>query len=436
MIEDDVIYNKKDIDDFESWVNLNKDALTWQGRFDKEFNHFWEMFFLEGLSFSQYMSRFDYAFIHIKTGPLSSWFSWLRDSFVCYSFIFKGLSIRTMGELSSLEHDNISIVIRNFYISLYPEMDDDISEYLQVTNILSPNLDLNLKILNEKIELDGRERLINSESLLQSMEVTLYEEWNILSKKIEKDFKAKNLNFEKIKTKVSFKQYFRATRDTIITIAVLCVVIIGTKQLNISWENSLLEKISIYEPQFKWLDRSLSFQDKDDKGASDFKLDKAEIDNVESSEGKFDEIDFSNQERYETESEVMLTSWGSLPKDFDAASLEQSGYEELKKRGYRDSRYGNTKVYRVMMKSVDTETAKEKLTKLLDKYEVTRVDNVEPGKGVPGGVYYNIYVPRKYLKEFMAQVMEVDDAILYESRTRTKRNPPGMNKVFIWIKNI
>ena len=101
MIEDDVIYSKKDIDDFESWVNLNKDALTWQGRFDKEFNHFWEMFFLEDLNFSQYMSRFDYAFIHIKTGPLSSWFSWLRDSFICYSFIFKGLSSNPVNSSAS-----------------------------------------------------------------------------------------------------------------------------------------------------------------------------------------------------------------------------------------------------------------------------------------------------------------------------------------------
>jgi hypothetical protein len=136
-------------------------------------------------------------------------------------------------------------------------------------------------------------------------------------------------------------------------------------------------------------------------------------------------------------SEVTLTSWDSLPKDFDVAALEQSGYEEdLKGGGYRDTRYGHTKVYRVMMKSVDTEESKDKLVSLMDKYEVTRVDNVVPGKAVPGGVYYNLYVPRKYLKEFMAQVMDVDDSVLYESRTRTARNPPGMNKVFIWIKNI
>ena len=88
------------------------------------------------------------------------------------------------------------------------------------------------------------------------------------------------------------------------------------------------------------------------------------------------------------------------------------------------------------MRSVDAFSSKERLDVLLKKYEVTRVDNVKPGKKVPGGMYYNLYVPREYLKEFMAQVMEFDDAVLYESRTRTGRNPPGKNKVFIWVKNI
>jgi hypothetical protein len=89
-----------------------------------------------------------------------------------------------------------------------------------------------------------------------------------------------------------------------------------------------------------------------------------------------------------------------------------------------------------MMRSSDTRTARQELSDLLDRYNVTQVDNVKPGLAVPGGYYYNLYVPRTYLKEFMAQVQDVDKAIIYESRTRTRRNPPGKNKVFIWVKSI
>ena len=143
----------------------------------------------------------------------------------------------------------------------------------------------------------------------------------------------------------------------------------------------------------------------------------------------------TEEERFDVESEVSLTSWDALPKNFDIADRERSDYEESG-RGYRESRYGNTKVYRVLMKSEDTLKAKSHLNKLLKKYQITQVDNVKPGMRVPGGIYYNLYVPLKHLKEFMAQATEGRDAVLYESRTRAKRNPPGKSKVFIWIKSI
>ena len=168
---------------------------------------------------------------------------------------------------------------------------------------------------------------------------------------------------------------------------------------------------------------------------ANFELDVGDIENVDDSESLLGES-LEDQERVGVETDVVLTSLDSLPKDFDVADSEQSLYEEEKTSGYRDSRYGNTKVYRVMMRSSDTGRANTILKNLLKKYEVSQVDNVAPGRSVPGGYYYNLYVPRTYLKEFMAQVGEVDTAIIYESRTRTRRNPPGKNKVFIWVKNI
>ena len=88
------------------------------------------------------------------------------------------------------------------------------------------------------------------------------------------------------------------------------------------------------------------------------------------------------------------------------------------------------------MKSEDTINSRSRLDELLSTYGVTQVDNVKPGTPVPGGVYYNIFVPRAHLEEFLAQVMQIDEAVLYESRTRGRGNPPGKNKVFIWVKSL
>jgi hypothetical protein len=87
------------------------------------------------------------------------------------------------------------------------------------------------------------------------------------------------------------------------------------------------------------------------------------------------------------------------------------------------------------MNTTSSDVAQKKLNGLLTQYNVTQVDNVKPGQKVPGGMYYNIYVPRIKLKEFMAKVEEVDDTMVYETRTRGT-NPPNQNRVFIWIKQI
>ena len=326
--------------------------------------------------------------------------------------------------------------MREYFLNHLPEYEEYFSKRFQVANRVSPNLSVTYENIKSELSLDTEVEERNVESVLNSMEVTLYPEWQVLNKKMQRDLYNPNFDFSKIKSNLSFSRQLKVVREILIFLLIGLGLVYGIQKLNLKWEKSILEQISIYEPQLQWLDTTLSFQESTENVKKDFELGAREIEEVETKENNFDNLSFDDEIRYEEESDVVLTSWDSLPKDFDTVNLEQSDYEELKKRGYRDSRYGNTKVYRVLMRSVDAFSSKERLDVLLKKYEVTRVDNVKPGKKVPGGMYYNLYVPREYLKEFMAQVMEFDDAVLYESRTRTGRNPPGKNKVFIWVKNI
>ncbi len=121
--------------------------------------------------------------------------------------------------------------------------------------------------------------------------------------------------------------------------------------------------------------------------------------------------------RFEVESDVALTSVESLPQDFTVADLEQSDYEEVRKGGFRNSRYGRRLAYRVMMTSVSPEETKEKLLQVLKGFEVKRADNVKPGTKIPGGLYFNLYVPRKNLKEFLSRVSKVEESTILESKT-------------------
>ncbi|OUR93132.1 hypothetical protein A9Q84_21765 [Halobacteriovorax marinus] len=425
---------QEDFKDFRTWLGLNIESITWQGRFRSEFEEFWKLFFLDGLSLEQVSQRFLYATTNTRIGPIVSWFQWMRDKFISYIFIKKNVSILQLSSELDIGVSETASILRIFFIDTYPHLEDYFSKIFQVGNKASENIYVTYADLQNSHQLEEIRRGSHDEEIMPALEVTLYDEWSIFLVKMKKDLFHPEFNLKKIRKDASLK------KQAIFLAEVLLLLLIGSgifyviKEGNVKFEKYLSERISIYEPQFQWLDKNLTFKSNVEE-RKDFELNIGAIEEVDDTASQLGEV-LNEENRYEAESEVVLSSMDSLPKDFGVAGLEQSKYEELRKRGYRDSRYGNTKVYRVMMKSVDTSKVRSDLDELLKKYKVTQVDNVKPGLAVPGGFYYNLYVPRVNLKEFMAQVTDVDETVIYESRTRTVRNPPGKNKVFIWVKRL
>lgn len=435
--EQDIIFSAEDFKKFREWISLNLDSLTWQGRFKDEFEEFWKLFFVDGLSVRQMLDRFEYAFSVIKVGPLVSWFGWLKGKFIAFVFIEKHPSISDLSDCSGIELGQLAFQLRSFFTEFYPIHEEYFSDKFLIGNLASSNIETNYKQIKQDLELEDLRVGGHDDEIMPSLEVTLYDEWPEFLENIKKKLLHSKFNLRRVKEKASLRTYLRIFSDAFIMFLVGAFIVYGTIELNRWYEKYISEKISVYEPQLKWLDNTLTFRNQEEsvKPTEGFLLNVDDIENVDNAESYLGES-LDEGERYDVESDVVLTSFDMLPKDIDVADLEQSDYEELKKRGYRDSRYGNTKVYRVMMKTDDTERVKKELRNLLDQYGVVRVDNVRPGLSVPGGHYYNLYVPRTRLKEFMAKVSEVDDAIIYESRTTTRQNPVGKNKVFIWVKGI
>lgn len=430
----ELILNSSDFDQFREWLDLNLDAVTWQGRYAEEFEDFWDLFFIDGVSLSQLAQRFEYAKRVVQIGPLTSWFTWLRDKLACYIFVNKEVSILDLSQQFNIPVTQMASVLRGFFIENFPHLDDDMSELFQLGHAAGRASRLCFSDMKKRFSIEPPERGSHDDEIMTSMEVTLYDEWVYFTRKMRKEIYGPSFDLEKIKRKASFSKQVRVIRDIILLLMIGGGIVLAVQKANVWYEDYLLDKISVYEPQFEWLDSELTFQEVEEVDPEDFNLEVGDIQEVEDVAGDFNIV--AEEERFDTESEVTLTSWDSLPRDFSVANLEVSSYEELETQGYRDSRYGQTTVYRVLMKSVDMYTAKSKLDDLLKSYEATQVDNVKPGQDVPGGIYYNLFVSREKLKEFIAQVMNVDDAILYESRTRAGRNPVGKNKVFIWVKNI
>jgi hypothetical protein len=167
-------------------------------------------------------------------------------------------------------------------------------------------------------------------------------------------------------------------------------------------------------------------------------LSNKELEELEKIEAQQVFSDEKTESRYDPESDVVvLDSIENVPKSFGEAETEQSQYEENTKGGYRDSNWAtsNKKAYRILMASVDPTTIKSKILPLMQQYGISQVDNVKPGTEIPGGLYFNLMVPSKNLKDFMAKVTTITEATIFESRSQGG-DLAGKNRVFIWVKSI
>jgi hypothetical protein len=429
-----VVFSENDFNDFRNWLELDLDSITWQGKYKKEFEVFWTSFFEDETNLELLSERFIYIISEVENGSVATWFSWLRDKFFIYVFIQKNISIEELASQASLEITELATLLRNYFIMAFPHLEVPLSEAFCVGNVLSKNVNRNFYSIKSEYHLILDSSIPKEDNVMTSLEVTLFDGWNSFVKKMKIDFGASNFSFKLIRDKATFIQQIRILQEVGILVLVFFVITLGFRQGNIFYEKFLLEKVSIYEPKFYQLGRGL-FKSTDLKPAKEFKLNFDEIKDITKGEKL---TEFFDPEKYEEETEVTLTSFDSIPKDFKSADKETSLYEgdAENPNGYRETSNGTTKIYRLMMTSSNTYMTRDELNQVVKKFKAEPVGDSIPGMDVPGGVYYNIYVPKADFKSFILDTMKVNKAKLFESSTSNVKNVPGKVRVFIMVKSI
>ncbi|MBP5296396.1 MAG: hypothetical protein J6Y94_03590 [Bacteriovoracaceae bacterium] len=430
----EIIYSAADFAKFKAWLHLNEEGLTWQGRYQQEFNEFWQLFFIDGIGLAQVMERFTYAHREIHHGPLHSWFGWLRDKFLCFTFINWDVSVLELAAAAHISLADLASVLRNFFLLLAPDKINYLDQVFLIGHVLGDKAQINFKKIDKELCLPKNFVGSADFEIMPEMEITLYDEWHRILGKMKQDFFHYGVDLDKVKATASFKGQLKLLREVVLLVALGLLAVWGVRQLNVLYEKHLADRISIYGPQFSWDDQALSFKWKDDNPSVDAENIRPQLE-VNKMEAAANGPASMAQEKYNEESDVVLTSWDALPRDFNIAEMERSDYEEMIKGGYRDYRFGSGRAFRVMMNSADLEKTKRTLAPLLTRYNVDQADNVRPGTNVPGGIYYNLFVPTNYLKEFLAQVIDLGDAVLYESRTPMGSGRPGTTRVGVWVKS-
>ena len=433
-----MILLKTDFDQFKAWLDLDINSIAWEGRYADSFSGFWDSFFKDQIEPKELGERFDYAKKIAKSGPLISWLTWLFEKFVTYSFINKDLSVREISLLYDLPERYIATILRDHMIKVYPPYEDLINDKFQISNVSSENLFITFKDIEQIMGQEARVRGSFEDDILAHMEVTLYPDWPNLVKELRKDILLLKVDFSNFQKRTAFKKQIRFLQEVILLLLVLSFLVFALKNSNKWYEEYLVNKITLFEQNFFWLDKTLTYQEQDLLARQSIDLSNKELDELERIEAQQVFSDVKIGSRYDPESDVtVLDSVEDVPKSFGEAETEQSEYEENKKGGYRDSSYAssNKKAYRILMASVEPTVIKSKILPLIERYGIAQIDNVKPGTQIPGGLYFNLNVPSNNLKDFMTKVSTFAEATIFESRSEGG-DIAGKNRVFIWVKSI
>lgn len=415
------IFSKEDFIHFKNWIGP---ISSQEGKYAKEFEEFWDLFFQEGETLSSILHKI----ASIKaSGSLSSWFSFLKMKVICYAFIFKEMSLCDIAIESEYTPSKVATILRNFFVETFPYLEVYFND---IFHLGRKRKDLSFLDLVKEKKFSKNFPGVQDDDIMKTLDVVSLHDWPNILKRYKNKYHQTNPISKRLSPKNYFKRNSRIFVELFFLIIVAVFLIKGMAKINKWYERKLAEKINIFEIQ--------SPKVKNDLSIGKESLETNEQQNLTPTQNLDDIVKNEIEEKpginaFDTESDVILTSWKALPKDFKEVNLEQSNYEEETNTAARDITSGNRKIYRVLMESVSPAKAKTELDNLLVKFKGTQVDSVKPGTYVPGGLYYNVLIPQENLKEFLHQVMNTDEATLYETRTKLE-SPPGKGRVFIWIK--
>lgn len=192
------------------------------------------------------------------------------------------------------------------------------------------------------------------------------------------------------------------------------------------YEKYLEKKLSVEYPELQWKGPPAAFDQ--------YSVEAEEHDLQNFKELKELEDNTPNEESESSggESDLLIASLDQVPQSLSYASGEKSDYEELTKGGLRGLGTGS---FRVMMNSHDIDRIHQSMDVLIEDFSAKPASQVEPGKRIPGGRYYHLFVKESLASRFLNQVVKLDDTKIYRGRN-TQKIPKGYIRVFIWVKSI
>ena len=251
---------ESDIEFFKNWVELDFETMSWEGRYLDEFNLFWKLPFKSGTNYSDQFEKLTLLTKRLKSGPLISWFKWIKEHFICYLFVYKEKNVEDLKLISSLRYADVSLILRDFFLERHPHLEDQINNCFQINSITSPNIKIDYLQVKEKLSLSEEEKGVVGDEVLSNLEITLYPDWTETLNYLNSEDKITELSVEDFTKKASFKKQIKFFQELMILFIIGGFIIAGIKFGNKYYEEYLEKKISLYVPSFFELQKNLTFK--------------------------------------------------------------------------------------------------------------------------------------------------------------------------------
>lgn len=425
----------EDFSDFRLWPIFQWDTKGFDSGTVRSLDQFWDLFFGKKLSFFELIKRYNYAIYRVKDGPLSTWLSWLKEKHICYLYIRGSDSIDSLSKKLGIDSNFLSQIVRNFLVEKYPEKEKELNESFLIGHKLSANLQLKYSDICSLYGLQKQISGICDDDVMSTFNVTHYRYWASFIKDFEMALNKKKVDEYFVKRREKIKYYWEFIQEVSLLTFSAVILILFLIWINKFYDDYLIKKVGLIYPDFLQVQENLPVKEVIVKQKEDWKLE----DEFKAVEAQLIVPSFAEEERYETESDVVLGSF----EDEQNVTPHRIGYvrpsstekEEQEKSSFRDQYWGENKVYRIMIRSNQIKEIKSSIQAIMDKYQVTSATNTKKGQIVPGGVYFNLLVPKKNLNDFLHEAGSAGLAQLIVGHNR-RPGPPDKGRVFVWIKEI
>ena len=136
-----------------------------------------------------------------------------------------------------------------------------------------------------------------------------------------------------------------------------------------------------------------------------------------------------------------------LAQNQDNFSIKKNVEKEFQSKKKENLKVGNSEIWRFYIKTDSLTELRPHITTTLSKLELETAQDLLTGKEAPGGIQYNLLVPKNAVLKIKSQIEKASDYrsndgsqlthnfTWYKNKSR-KTIPKGHSRVIIWLSQI